>query len=105
MWMLTPSEFRKSPTGRACSLDVGAGSADAAPGRSTGTPTRPTARTEATRRDARPALRLPDHREAGRWGFGELGHDLAPVARDIDTTGDLFGAGGSSCRHGPRGGS
>src|SRR3954452_12746657 len=104
MWMLTPSELRKSPTGRACSLDVGAGSADAAPGRSTGTPTKPTARAEATRRAARPALRLPDCWGAGRWAFGELGHDLAPAARDIDTTGDLFSAGGNSFRHGPVGG-
>src|SRR3954451_1144840 len=101
MWMLTPSELRKSPTGRACSLDVGAGSADAVPGRSTGTPTSPTARAEATRRAPRPALRLPGCREAGRWAFGErvigeFGHDLALAARDIDTTGDLFRCWGNS---------
>src|SRR4051794_29732049 len=110
MWVLTPSEFRKSPTGRDCSLGVGAGSAEAAPGSRTGTPTRPATNAEATRRGPRPALRCEDRaptaprrvasgRSRRRTGVTELvrwsegGHDLAPAARDIDTAGDLFESG------------
>src|SRR3954452_7436308 len=98
MWMLTPSELRKSAAGFACSLDVGAGSAEAAPGRSTGTPTTPTASADATNREARPARRFADDREAerrdvgvldaGEPDAGEFGQDLALKARDIDTAGE-----------------
>src|SRR5690349_5145324 len=102
MWTLTPSEFRKSPTGRACSFVVGAGSAEAVCGTSTGTPTSPATSAVETSRAARPDTVLADRRvvracrtfsEREAWSLlTELGQDLAPAARDIDTAGDLFGS-------------
>src|SRR5689334_18990149 len=98
MWMLTPSELRKSPTGRACSFEVGAVAAVAVPGRSAGTPTSPATSAAETTREARPVKRLAhgprserereECAEIEEFGelaefdvlaeLGDIGHDLAP---------------------------